>query len=80
MKNWKLTRPAPALVTAACLLCISIAQAKKPGNPGGGGGGGGDAASYELTDLLGFPLLDLPGPDYQSYGRFITNRTKMGMS
>jgi hypothetical protein len=39
--------------TAACLLCLTIAQAKKPNNTGGGGGDKGPSYNiFHLTDEL----------------------------
>lgn len=50
MKRWKVTRRIPLIAMAACLLCFTLAQAKKPDNPGGGGGGG-DTLEYDIFQL-----------------------------
>ena len=57
MKHAKPLRRTFTLTIAACLLCVTIADAKKPDNPGGGGGGGGEeeTSSYTVIDLLGIP-------------------------
>ena len=47
----------PAAVVAACLFCVSIAEAKKPVKPPGGGGGGSDSATAPFT------VIELPGID-----------------
>jgi hypothetical protein len=41
MHRFKTFQRTLSLTAAACLLCFTIAQAKKPDKPGGGGGGGG---------------------------------------
>ncbi len=51
MRHWK--RPPRMLLVAlaACLLCFTPAQAKKPDKPGGGGGGGDAGPSYQIVEL-----------------------------
>ena len=41
MRRWNATRRTVAAAMVACLLSFTLAQAKKPDNPGGEGGGGG---------------------------------------
>ena len=53
-------------IAIAFLLCMPIAQAKKPG-----GGGGGETAAYVTIDLLGFDNGDL---GYQSQAWFVSER------
>jgi hypothetical protein len=47
----------PAAIASACLLCCSIAVAKKPVNPPGGDGGGEVIALYDVLEVP----LDEPG-------------------
>jgi hypothetical protein len=50
MKRWNCFL---AAMTAACLLSLGSAEAKKPDNPGGGGGGGDEppATRYSLIEI-----------------------------
>ena len=53
MKHSKSLYRTLAISTVACLLCFTIAHAKKPKNPGGGGGK--ETAPFTVVDLLGLP-------------------------
>ena len=67
MKHAKAIYRTLAITTAACLLCFSIALAKKPDNPGGGGGGGGDGGtSYDIFHLTS-DILDENGEVVATY-------------
>ena len=63
MRHLKTNRRILAVAAAACLLCFTIAQAKKPGNPGGGGS---DYASFVCYGAPGFSLGALSW-DYSSH-------------
>ncbi len=60
MKRRNPTRRNLLVITMACLLFCNPVQAKKPGKPPGGGNGGGTPAPFQLVDLVGLPVTDLP--------------------
>ncbi len=50
MRRWKVTLRIVAVAITACLLCFTLAEAKKPDNPGGGGGPD-KGPSYQIIKL-----------------------------
>jgi probable HAF family extracellular repeat protein len=74
MRHSKTARRTLAVAAVACLLCFTIAQAKKPDNAGGGGGG--KTAPYTLVDLLGIPQG--PNGGFDSNARSVSEPDNAG--
>jgi hypothetical protein len=73
MKRLKPLQRTLAVASVTCLLCFTIAQAKKPDNPGGGGGGGGKddpfIPAWVVIDEGQLILMSSNGVDTQKIGK-----------
>lgn len=69
MRRWNVARGIVAVAIAACLLCCSVAQAKKPDNPGNGGGGGGEAPAPSLVYITNDAVVTVASADGEVIGK-----------